>query len=81
MLMRPQTIRVDEGFEFRISFSPLDREEGHADDIRFEMIEHSPQDFRLLSADAASILLTVEQAETLAAALQAAAEASRATPW
>ena len=81
MLMRPQTIRIDEGFGFRVSFSPLDREEGHEDDIRFEMFERAPEGFRLLSADAASILLTVEQAETLADALQAAAEASRATPW
>lgn len=81
MLMRPQSIRVDDGFEFRVSFSPLDREAGYEDDIRFEMVERQPEQLRMLSASAVSILLTAEQAEKLADALRAAADASRATPW
>ena len=73
-------IQIDEQIRFEVSFSPLDREEGCDDDIRFSIHETGPKDFRIFAADTTSILLTAGQAEQLAKALLAAAKASRNTP-
>jgi len=74
-------INIDEEVRFEVSFDPFDREEGFADDIRFAIHEEGRYDIRLLAGDEMSILLTVDQAEALARALLAAANASRNTPW
>jgi hypothetical protein len=77
----PEAIKINEQITFKVTFDPADREEGFPDDIRFSIREEGPRELRMFAADESSILLTVEQAEQLAAALLKAAEASRKTPW
>jgi hypothetical protein len=77
---KPSAIKITEQITFEVSFDPADREEGFPDDIRFLIREEGPRELRMFAADESSILLTVEQAEQLAAALLKAAEASRKTP-
>jgi hypothetical protein len=74
-------IEIDEQIRFEVSFTPLDREAGWEDDIRFAIHETGPAEFRLFAADETSLLLTPAQAEQFAAALLEAARVSRATPW
>jgi hypothetical protein len=73
-------IRVDDSLAIEVQFSEEDREDGYDDDIRFAFHQSGPQELWLLPADVTSILLTPEQAEQMAAALQQAADASRRTP-
>jgi hypothetical protein len=73
-------LQVDETLAIEVHFDPADREAGFADDIRFALSESGPAEFRLFPADEIAFLLTPEQAEQLAAALQQAAAESQATP-
>jgi hypothetical protein len=73
-------VPITEQVTFVVWFDPADREEGFDDDIRFTIRDRGPREARLFAADETSILLTVAQAERLAAALLRAAQASRETP-
>jgi len=73
-------IQVDEQISLEVYFDLLDREAGAADEIRFSIRESGPKQFRLFAADETSFLLTIEQAEQLASALQEAAAQARSIP-
>ena len=73
-------IQVDENISIEVYFDPADREEGYQDDISFRLIESGPEERRIFKADETGILLTVNQAEQLAVALQEAANASKSLP-
>jgi hypothetical protein len=73
-------IQVDENISLEVYFDPADREQGWDDEIRFRIHESGPKDMRLFEADETSFLLTIEQAELLAAALQKAAAEARSLP-
>lgn len=73
-------IPITEQVTFAVWFDPADREEGFDDDIRFTIHDSGPREARLFAANETSILLTVAQAERLAAALLQAAQASREMP-
>jgi len=73
-------IQVDENISLEVYFDPADREQGSEDDIRLRIYESGPKEFRIFAADETSFLLTCEQAERLAAALQEAAANSRSLP-
>jgi hypothetical protein len=73
-------IPVYENISVEVYFDPADREEGYEDDIRFRLIESSPKERRIFKADATGFLLTTNQAEQLASALQEAANASKSLP-
>jgi hypothetical protein len=73
-------IPVYENISVEVYFDPADREEGYEDDIRFRLIESGPKERRIFKADATSFLLTTNQAEQLASALQEAANASKSLP-
>jgi hypothetical protein len=73
-------IRVDEDISLEVYFDPADREQGFEDEIRFRIHESGPADVRIFAADETSFLLTCEQAERLAAALQKAAADSKDLP-
>ena len=73
-------IQVDENISIQVYFRPADREEGSNDDIRFCIHESGPDSIRIFAADETSFLLTCEQAERLASALQQAAAESRSIP-
>jgi len=73
-------IPIDDQIRFEVTFDPLDREEGFADDIRFAIHEQGPANLRMLAADTTSILLTPDQAQQLAQALLTAAQASSQQP-
>ena len=65
-------IQVDENISLEVYFDPADREPGFEDEIRFRIYESGPKDMRLSEAGRTGFLLTIEQAEQLAAALQKA---------
>ena len=73
-------VQVDENISIKVYFDPRDREEGYQDDICFRLMESGPKNLRIFKADHTSFLLTVEQAEQLASALQKAATASKDLP-
>jgi hypothetical protein len=73
-------IQVNENISLEVYFDPADREQGFDDEIRFRIYESGPEDFRIFAADETSFLLTCEQAEQLAAALQKAAADSKSLP-
>jgi hypothetical protein len=73
-------IQIDENISLEVCFDPADREQGWDDEIRFRIHESGPKDMRLFEADETSFLLTIEQAEQLAAALQKAAAEARSLP-
>jgi hypothetical protein len=73
-------IQVDENISIEVYFDPADREEGYQDDIRFRLIESGPKERRIFKADRTQFLLTVNQVEQLASALQEAASASNNLP-
>ncbi len=73
-------IQIDENISLEIYFDPADREEGFDDEIRFRIIETGPKAVRIFAADETSFLLTPEQAEKLASALQKAVADSRRIP-
>jgi hypothetical protein len=73
-------IQVDENISLEVYFDPADREQGFDDEIRFCVHESGPKDMRLFEADETSFLLTIEQAEELAVALQKAAAEARSLP-
>jgi len=70
-------IQVDENISIEVYFHPANREQGSDDDIRFCIYESGPDNLRIFAADETSFLLTSEQAESLASALQQAAAESR----
>ena len=73
-------VQVGENLSVEVYFAPADREQGWDDEIRFRIHESGPNDMRLFEADETSFLLTVEQAEELAVALQKAAAEARRLP-
>jgi len=73
-------IQVDENISLEVYFDPADREQGSEDDIQFRIYESGTEDLRIFTADETSLLLTCEQAEQLAAALQKAAADSKNLP-
>jgi len=73
-------IRVDDSLVIDVRFALVDREDGYDDDIRFALRQSGPKETWLFPADETSVLLTADQAEQLATALQQAAEDSRRTP-
>jgi hypothetical protein len=73
-------IRLNENISLEIHFDPADREQGSDDEIRFGIHESGPKDMRLFEADETSFLLTIEQAEELAVALQKASAKARSLP-
>ena len=73
-------IQVDENIAIEVYFDPLDREESFDDEIRFRIYESGREDVRIFAADETSFLLTIDQAERLASALQQAAAASKNLP-
>jgi hypothetical protein len=73
-------VQVDEHMSLEVYFDPADREQGFDDEIRFRIYESGPKDVRLFEADETSFLLTIKQAEELAAALQKAAAEARNFP-
>jgi hypothetical protein len=73
-------IQVDENIAVEVYFDPADREEGFEDEIRFCIHESAPENLRLFAADETSFLLTIDQAERLASALQQAAADARSLP-
>ena len=72
--------QVDENISLEVYFDPADQEQGFEDKVRFRIYESGPEDFRIFAADETSFLLTCEQADRLAAALQEAAEDSKNLP-
>jgi hypothetical protein len=70
-------IQVDGNMSIEVNFDPADREEGWDDDVRFCIHESGRDSVRLFAADETMFLLTVEQAERLASALQEAAAERR----
>jgi hypothetical protein len=70
-------VQVDEQISLEVCFDPADREQGFDNEIRFRIYESGPRDMRLFEADETSFLLTIEQAEGLATALQKAAAEAR----
>jgi hypothetical protein len=73
-------IQVSENISVEVHFDPADREQGWDDEIRFRIHESGPKNMRLFEADETSFLLTIEQAEELATALQKAAAEARSLP-
>ena len=73
-------IQVDKQIALEVYFDPADREQGFDDEIRFCIHESGPKDMRVFEADETSFLLTIEQAEELAVALQKAAAEARNLP-
>jgi hypothetical protein len=73
-------IQVDERISLKVYFDPADREQGWDDEIRFRIFQSGPKDMRIFEADETSFLVTIEQAEALAAALQKAAAEARSLP-
>jgi hypothetical protein len=73
-------VQVDETLSVEVYFDPGDREQGWDDEIRFRIQESGQKHMRLFEADETSFLLTIEQAEELAAALQKAAAEARSLP-
>lgn len=73
-------IQVDDTLAIEVFFTIEDREIGHEDDIRIALRQSGAKELWLFSADESSFLLTADQAEKLASALQEAAEESRQTP-
>jgi len=73
-------IQVDENIALEVYFDLMDREEGMGDEIRFSIRESGPESIRIFAADETSFLLTIEQAEQLAAGLQEAAAKARSIP-
>jgi hypothetical protein len=73
-------VQAGENISIEVYFDPADREQGWDDEIRFRIHESGPKDMRLFEADETSFLLTIEQAEQLAAALQKAAAEARSLP-
>jgi hypothetical protein len=73
-------VQVDENICVEVHFDPADREQGFGDEIRFCIHERGPKNLRLFEADETSFLLTIDQAERLAAALQKAAAEARLLP-
>jgi hypothetical protein len=72
--------QVDENTAIEVCFDPADHEEGFGDDIRFCIYGSGPGEVRTFAAEKTSLLLTCEQAERLASALQEAATESRRIP-
>ena len=72
-------VSITDTVTFAVVFNLADREKGHLDDIRFSIRETGPSNLRMFAADETRLLLTVEEAERLAAALLKAAQASRET--
>jgi hypothetical protein len=73
-------IQVDETISLEVYFDLADREQGFDDEIRFRIYESGPKEMRLFKADETGFLLTIEQAEELAAALQKAAAEAKSLP-
>jgi hypothetical protein len=73
-------IQVDDTLAIEVSFSMSDREIGYDDDIRFAFYQSGSKETWLFPSNETGFLLTVDQAEKLASALQQAAEESRRTP-
>jgi hypothetical protein len=73
-------VQINETISLEVYFDPADREQGFDDEIRFRIYESGPEDIRVFAADETSFLLTSEQAERLAAALETAAAESKSLP-
>jgi len=73
-------VQVNEYISLEVYFDPADREQGFDDEIRFRIYQSGPKDLRLFEASETSFLLTIEQAEALAAALQQAAAEAKNLP-
>jgi hypothetical protein len=73
-------VQVDEQISLEVYFDPADRDQGFDDEIRFRIHQSGPEHLRLFEASETSFLLTIEQAEALAAALQTAAAAAKSLP-
>jgi hypothetical protein len=73
-------MKMSENISLDVYFDPADREQGFDDEIRFSIHESGPKHRRLFEADETSFLLTIEQAEELAVALQKAAAEARSLP-
>ena len=73
-------IQVGEQIALEVYFDQLDREEGVDDESRFSIRESRPKEFRIFEADETSFLLTIEEADQLASALQEAAAQARSVP-
>lgn len=76
---KPAIIKTNNNIDIEVYFDPLDREDGYNDDIRIRLHETSEQKV-FFKSDEVGFLLTPEQAEELAKALNAAALDSRNTP-
>jgi len=70
-------IQVDENISIEVYFDPRDRKEGYQDEITFRLIETGKKEERIFKADSTSFLLTFNQAEQLAFALQKSASESK----
>lgn len=70
-------IKIDDALSIDVSFSKYNREPGYSDDIHFALCQSRSKDGWLFPADEISFLLTPDQAEKLASALQQAAAESR----
>ena len=73
-------IQVNESISLEVYFDPVDREPGFDDEIRFRIYESGPEGLRIFAAGETSFLLTREQAEQLAVALQKAVVDSKNLP-
>jgi len=73
-------IQVDDTLAIEVSFTVSDREIGYDDDIRFALCQSGSKETWLFPSNEMSFLLTADQAEKLASALQQATEESRRTP-
>lgn len=73
-------VPIDDTLTITVSFDIADRAEGYEDDIRLALQQFGASETWLFPANEISVLLTVEQAEQLAAGLLQAAAASRSDP-
>jgi hypothetical protein len=62
-------IKVNENIAIEVYFDQADREEGFDDEIRFRIYESGPENGRIFAALETSFLLTCEQDDRLAFAL------------
>jgi hypothetical protein len=74
-------IQIDDTLTVEVYFDVADREEGFTDEIRFSLHQFGAQKTWLFPANTISFLLTLDQAEKLAMALNEAVTESRNTLW
>jgi hypothetical protein len=73
-------IQIDDTLVIEVFFSVNNREIGYDDDICFALCQSGSKEKWLFPSNETSFLLTADQAEKLASALQQATEESRRTP-